>query len=85
MTRTLHQSVSRPTNDPKTPKLSCVDDSDLSASGAYPNPDLAPSPTSTQALRLHTAALILMLGSATLRRGPRASSFMEICETPDYT
>ena len=57
------------------PKLSRVDNADFYASGAYPNPDFAHTQTSAQDLRLHTAALTLMLGSATLRRGLRAPSF----------
>ena len=73
----------RPTNDPNTPKLNRVDNADSYASGAYPNPDLPPTQTSTQDLRLHTTDLILTLGSATLRRGLRVSSYMERLATSD--
>ena len=70
----------RPTSDPNTPKLSCADNSVLSASGTYPNPDFAPTQTSAQDprfSRLHTTDLILTSGSATLRRGLRVSSLEE--------
>ena len=73
----------RPTSDPNTPKLSCADNSDLSASGTYPNPDSAPTQTSAQDLRLHTTDLILTLGAATLRRDLRVSSPVESLATSD--